>query len=341
VQIHRVIGKKKLKQAFQVLLSLFLGLFIFWLVYKDLDFQEIRGVLRQANYFWVLLPLLLGLFSHFIRALRWKMLIEPLGKTPKLLNVFCAVMVGYFANLLFPRAGEVARCGVIKQYEGISFSELLGTVIAERAFDLLVLLMITFSAVFLQLNVFIRFFETNPEVVYNLYAFITNPILWIIIGVSIIIIFIFWKQIKNSVLAQKGKNFLQKIWNGFKTFFRVKNKPLFLLYTVLIWIFYFLMFYLSFFAFDFTKGLSLLSGLSGFVMSSFGIVAPVQGGIGAFHFMVIECLQFYGVERFQAAAFAFVIHIVQTIMFLIVGFICFVSLSLINKNTEMSRQVDE
>jgi uncharacterized protein (TIRG00374 family) len=322
--------KKKLKQILQVVLSLLLGLFIFWLVYKDLDVLKIKQVLKQANYFWILFPLLLGILSHVVRALRWQMLIEPLGKNPRLINVFCAVMVGYFANFLLPRAGEVARCGVLKKYEDISFSELLGTVIAERAFDLLTLIIITFAAVFLQLNVFIDFFETNPEIIYNLYAFITNPILWFIIAVSIVILFVFWKQVKRSVVAQKGKNFLKNIWNGVKTFFKVKNKLLFILYTALIWLFYFLMFYLSFFAFDFTKGLSVLSGLSGFVMSSFGIVAPVQGGIGAFHFMVIECLQFYGIEDFQAAAFAFIIHIVQTIMLLVVGFISFVSLPFVN-----------
>ena len=135
----------------------------------------------------------------------------------------------------------------------------------------------------------------------------------------------------QSALAQKSKNFLKNIWNGVKTLFQIQNKPLFLFYTLAIWLLYFAMFYFSFYAFDFTESLSVLAGLLGFTMGSFGVVAPVQGGIGAWHFMVIESLKLYGVADYQAAAFAFITHLVQTIMLVSVGFICFISLPFLNR----------
>jgi len=94
---------------------------------------------NDVTYFWILLSAMCGLLSHISRAMRWNYLIEPLGKKPGTLNTFLSVMVGYIMNLVLPRMGEVARCGVLSRYEKISFARLIGTVVTERIIDVLMM----------------------------------------------------------------------------------------------------------------------------------------------------------------------------------------------------------
>lgn len=324
-------NKDKIKKVLQFVCFLAIGLFIFYLVYKDQDIDKMKEELRKGDVFWILFPVFLGALSHFVRALRWKQLIEPLGKSPRLVNVYFAVMTGYFANYLLPRAGEMARCGVIKKYEDISFTELLGTVIAERAFDLIVLLGFIGAAIFLQLDLFAQVFASGTSFDQKFGWIIFNPVVWIIMGVTVIFLFILRKRIMEMSIAKKCKEIFFNIISGIKTFFKVKNKPLFIFYTAVIWFCYFNMTYLCFNAFDFTKDLTITCGLSTFSIGSLGIVAPVQGGIGAWHFLTIETLKFYDVAALQAASFAFVVHLMQTLMILLIGFISFVSLPFVNK----------
>ncbi|MBR4839109.1 MAG: flippase-like domain-containing protein [Paludibacteraceae bacterium] len=325
--------KEKAKKVLQIVGSLFLSFFIFYLVYKDQDPTVIREELKQCNLFWILISIILGALSHFVRALRWNQLIEPLGKSPKVSSSYIAVMIGYFANYLIPRAGEMARCGVLKKTDGISFSTLLGTVIAERFFDLIVLLLFVGAAIFSQLDLFTQVFASGTFVGDSLLKLVTNPFLWIAFGVVVLLIFLFRERILNSTFFKKIVEMLRNIADGIKTFFKVKNKPLFILYTLIIWVFYFNMTYLSFKAFEFTQELTVSVGLSTFAIGSMGIVAPVQGGIGAWHFLTSECLKFYGIEEGQALTFAFVVHLAQTLMILVIGAICFLSFSILqNKN---------
>ncbi|MCQ2216945.1 MAG: flippase-like domain-containing protein [Paludibacteraceae bacterium] len=324
-------NKEKIKKTLQVIGSFCLSFFIFYWVYKDQDPTVIQQELSKGNILWILFSILLGAASHFVRALRWKQLIEPLGKTPKTSSSYIAVMIGYFANYLIPRAGEMARCGVLKKTDGLSFAELLGTVIAERFFDLIVLLLFVGAAVLSQLDLFSQIFATSTFVGNGLIQIICNPVLWTAIVIIGVTLYIFRKKILESSLCKKVANLIKDIINGVKTFFKVKNKPLFIFYTLIIWIFYFNMTFLCFNAFDFTKDLSMSVGLSTFAIGSMGIVAPVQGGIGAWHFLTSECLKFYGVEEGQALSFAFVVHLAQTLMILSIGFVCFITFSFIKK----------
>lgn len=328
--------KEKAKKVLQIAGSLFLSFFIFYLVYKDQDPTVIQEELKQCNLLWIFISIVLGALSHFVRALRWNQLIEPLGKSPKVSSSYIAVMIGYFANYLIPRAGEMARCGVLKKTDGIPFSTLLGTVIAERFFDLIVLLLFVGAAVFSQLDLFTQVFASGTTIGDSLTNLISNPFLWSGLAIITLLVFLFRKQILGSTLFKKIVEMLHNIADGIKTFFKVKNKPLFILYTLIIWVFYFNMTYLSFNAFEFTKELSVSVGLSTFAIGSMGIVAPVQGGIGAWHFLTSECLKFYGIEGGQALTFAFVVHLAQTLMILVIGAICFLAFSLLqNKNKKV------
>lgn len=323
--------KEKAKKAVQVISSFFLSFVIFYLVYRDQDPNIILYELGKSEVPWLVFPVFLGAFSHFVRALRWKQLIEPLGKTPKTSSSYIAVMIGYFSNYLIPRAGEMARCAVIKKTDGASFSELLGTVIAERIFDLAILILFIGAAILSQWDLFTQVFASSSFVGDGAAKILCNPFVWLVVGGLMTLLLLLRKQIRQSSLCGKTSKFLKNIFNGLKTFLKVENKPLFVFYTIIIWICYFNMTYLCFMAFDFTEHLDLSVGLSTFAIGSMGIVAPVQGGIGAWHFLTSECLKFYGVEAQQALTFAFVVHLAQTMMILVIGFACFIAFSFIKK----------
>ena len=323
--------KVKGKDILQIVVSLGLGVLMFYFVYKQLDLNEMRTIFHSAKWGYVVVPILLCLLSSWVRALRWNMLIEPVAQTPAMKNTFCAVMFGYFVNHIFPRAGEVARCGVLKKYEKIPMSELFGTVITERAFDMLVTLLIVFFTIIAEFEVFQNILS-DVHILDKVAGLFSNPIIWIILLAFVLGISFFWKKISNWKIFQKGKEMGTGVWNGLKSCTKVKNKPLFLFYSILIFVIYYLMLYCSFWMFDFTSGLTLEAGLVTYVFGALGMVVPVQGGIGTYEFMTIQALLIYGITATQAGTFAILAHLVEIIVNCVVGFGCSLILPFINKD---------
>ena len=158
-----------------------LGAFIFWLIYKDQDIERIKSVLKNdVKYFWIVISLLIGLLSHISRTMRWGLMIEPIGHKPRVINTFLAVMVGYLMNMVFPRMGEISRCGVLSRYEKISFTKLIGTVVAERVVDMISLLILLGIVFFSQFGKMLNFIHRNPEIQEKLNSAIKSP--YLIIG---------------------------------------------------------------------------------------------------------------------------------------------------------------
>ena len=185
-----LILKKTIVKILQFIGFFALGAFIFWLIYKDQDIERIKTVLKNdVNYWWVVLSLFLGLLSHISRTLRWGLMIEPIGHKPRFINTFLAVMVGYLMNMAFPRMGEVSRCGVLSRYEKISFTKLVGTVVAERLIDLISLLILLAIVILSQFGEMLNFMKANPEISEKLHAAITSP--YLIIGVVVFAVLIF------------------------------------------------------------------------------------------------------------------------------------------------------
>ena len=313
-----------------------LGIFIFWMVYKDQDFKRIKSILtNDVNYFWIGISLCLGLLSHISRTIRWNLLIEPLGRKPRMLNTFLAVMVGYLMNLALPRMGEISRCGVIARYEKISFTKLVGTVVLERLIDVLMLLVLLAIVVLTQFGQVLEFLKNNPEVNGKLQKVIYSPIL---IGGLLFFLLILWisrHKIRESSLTKKVMGFVGQFVEGFRSIGKMKKKGVFIFHSVLIWVLYYLMTYLIFFSFGFTSHLGPLAGLTVFVLGSFGMVAPVQGGIGAWHFMVIEGLALYGVDKADGKVFALLAHGTSTIMLIVLGLIGVLVLPFVNEREEV------
>jgi glycosyltransferase 2 family protein len=313
-----------------------LGIFIFWMVYKDQDFKRIKSILtNDVNYFWIVASLCLGLLSHISRTIRWNLLIEPLGRKPRLLNTFLAVMVGYLMNLALPRMGEISRCGVIARYEKISFTKLVGTVVLERLIDVLMLLVLLVIVVLTQFGQVLVFLKNNPEVNEKLQKVIYSPIL---IGGLLFFLAVLWisrYKIRESSLMKKVMGFVGQFVEGFRSIGKMKKKGLFIFHSVFIWVLYYLMTYLIFFSFGFTSHLGPLAGLTVFVLGSFGMVAPVQGGIGAWHFMVIEGLTLYGVDKADGKVFALLAHGTSTIMLIVLGLIGVIALPFVNEREDV------
>ncbi len=323
--------KETINTILKISFSLGLGILIFWYVYRDENMVDLMNNIKQANMFWIILPLFVALLSHFLRAVRWKMLIDPLGKKVNIWNIYGAVMAGYCINYLVPRAGEIARCGLVKKYEGVPFTELIGTLIVDRSVDIIVELIFIAMTVLLQYNEIMAFADSYhlTETLYNL---LFNPILWLILAALVAIPFIFRKKIMASSFFAKIKELGLNVLNGLKSVLKLEHKGLFILYSFLIFVCYYFMFYLCFYAFDFTENLSMLCGLSAFIMGSLGIIAPVQGGLGAWHFMVINTLILYGVAESDAQSFALLVHGSQTIMLISVGALAMLAMSILNKN---------
>ncbi len=312
-----------------------LGAFIFWLIYKDQDIDRIKSVLKNdVKYSWVIVSLIIGLLSHISRTLRWGLMIEPIGHKPRFINTFMAVMVGYLMNMAFPRMGEISRCGVLARHEKLSFTKLIGTVVAERLVDMITLLILLGIVIVSQFGRMLHFIEENPEVHGKLVAVFTSPYLIIGMIIMLVVLFVFRKTFKNTAFFKKLIEILNNFKEGFISIRSIKRKGWFYFHSVFIWTMYYFMLYVIFFSFDFTRDLNPIAGLTTFVLASFGMVAPVQGGIGAWHFMVKEALALYGVANENGIIFAFVAHTSMTGMIIIVGLISVVALPFVNRKKE-------
>ena len=262
-------------------------------------------------------------------------MIEPIGHKPRFVNTFMAVMIGYLMNMAFPRMGEISRCGVLSRYEKISFTKLFGTVVAERLIDVVSLLLLLLIVIFSQFGKMINFIHHNPEIQKKLTAVFTSPFLIIGIAALIIVVYLFRNTFKQTKIFRKMVAILQNFKEGFISIRSIKRKGWFWFHSVFIWVCYYLMLYAVFFAFDFTSDLNPIAGLTTFVLASFGMVAPVQGGIGAWHFMAIEALTLYGVAYENGVIFAFVAHTSSTVMIILVGLISMMILPFINRREDI------
>jgi len=325
---------KQIKKILQIIIPLALAALLFWWVYRDMDFSKLGKVFREGiHYEWFLVSLILSILSMVLRGLRWHQLVEPVCPGGRRKIIILSIFVSYAANMLFPRAGEVARCGILKKSDRLSFTKTFGTVITERAFDMICLLLIALGTVLFQMGFFTNFFRENPSSLDKLIGIVTSPVLWGGFFAVVVLFFVFRKAISHFGFYEKMKGFVLKLWEGMKSITTLKHPVLFIFYSVSIWFIYFLMFYIGKYFFSFDVPLGVLAMLSGFVMGSFGVVAPVQGGIGAYHFMVIYTLMFYGISEPDAGVFALVIHGLQTVITLVTGFIAYIWIMFLNKKS--------
>ncbi len=329
--------KKHITTAVKVLIFLTIGVLLFWLAYRGQDFSRIMEAVGEARWLWVALALLLSVAGHYSRALRWRLLLEPFGYRPRNLNLFCSVMVMYLSNMAIPRSGEVVRCGIVTKYENIPFARCLGTVVTERIADMIVLLILTVVILFTQGDVATGIMDSNPwigEGLQKLGGYVPH----LVIGGLMLCALAFFAvrmAIRRDImgLGTKITTLLKNFKDGLLTILKLKKRWQFLFHSLFINFVYFYTIYLVFKAFAFSEELSLMVALTLFVFSTFGVVIPSPGGIGTWHFIVIEVLGIYGVRKDpDAGAYALVMHGIQDILFIIVGFASLMLMPVLNNN---------
>jgi glycosyltransferase 2 family protein len=330
--------KKKILSILKLLFFLGIGALFIWLFVKDLTSEQITEIFtsfKSAQYGWVALAIFISLISHVVRTLRWQMLLQPLGYNAGFWNVFMSLMIGYFANLALPRLGEVTRCGVLAKYEQIPFQKSFGTVVAERAFDVL-----TFVVLFI-INFLVQYDLIHQYVSESFYMPLSQKfsfigkgyILYSSIGVLIILLVIFLllrKKLNRFSLYRKIVNIIKGFVDGLKSLIKIRKPFLFLFYTVLMWFLYFLMTYICFYSIKEIGGIGMMAGFSVLVLGTIGIMI-VQGGIGIYPAIVAETLALYGAATTTAYALGWLIWSAQTVTLIIAGITCLIILPLINK----------
>ena len=326
---------KSILQAFvKIFLPLGFGCLLLWYLYSRMDIGQIWSVIRKGVRYEVILgSLLFGLFANVVRGLRWGLLVSSIGERFKMSNLVYAVLGNYAVNIVLPRVGEIWRCGIITKYDKIPFSRLFGTLLVDRVSDTVVVGSITLLIFIFNIDFFVVFFARNPILLDSFKAMFDS--IWIYVGVALLIVLLWFvfKRMSNFTPVQKTKALLRNVWEGVKSIGVLKHKWRFLFQTLLIWGGYFCYFYTTFYAFDFTRDLGIVAGLIAFTMSSIGVAVPVQAGIGAWHFMVIATLMCYGVDENNAAAFALVVHTVQTVWTTLCGLFGIVALPLTNRKS--------
>lgn len=302
------------------MLPFVLGLGILWWMYRGTNWSDFgHYVLHEMNWWWMLLSLAFGILPQMARAWRWKMALEPLGEHPRRTSCIDAIFMSYAASLVIPRVGEVTRCGTLKTSDGVSFTKSLGTVVTERLVDSLLMLLFTGIAFLLQLPMFLRFLkETNTNIGDLLYRFTgTGYIVTFICLVAALIAGLV--AIRRFSFFKKGRDMLRDMWEGVLSLRKVRNLPLYLFYSVLIWVGYFLHFYIAFFCFDFTTHLSIGAAFLIFCVGTFAVLVPTPNGAGPWHFAVKTMLVLYGVAETQAIMFALTVHTIQTALVVLLG----------------------
>lgn len=330
---------RRILTILKILFFLSIGFFLIWLSLRDLDSEQREEILvsfKNANYSWVLLSIGAGALSHLFRAERWRLLMKPIGYSPKLHNTFFAVMIGYLANLALPRLGEVTRCGMLSKYEKIPINKSFGTVIAERSVDMIFFILLFFINLWIfwsQLSDYVREHFYGPVNERMLALGNSTVMLWTA-GIIVIVLiggfFIIRYYYREARFYLKIKSIVKGFIEGFKSVLRVKKIGFFLLYSVLIWVMYFFMVYVCFFALAETSGLGFGPGLAVLIFGSIGIMFS-PGGIGAYPYLVQKTLAIYGIAKVNGIALGWITWTAQNLMIVILGILSLVLLPILTR----------
>ena len=323
------------KKIIQLLIFLGLGIFFVWFSVKDLkpeDMETIKesasGILNLKSLLFIFISIICGAIAHYFRALRNILLIDPLGYKVRKITAFYSIMTMYLSNLAIPRLGEVLRCTFLQRYDKVPFQKSLGTVVIERAFDLLIFVILFVFIIFmntemvaeLAINKLGIWFNGKWAALWGMKYFIMGFAVGIVV---VILIFKYLKKKRDNLVSKKQsskiKKFIVELWQGLISLKDLKHPYLFVIYTIAIWIFYYLGTFFCMFAFDFLQHLSPMTTFAILVVGSIGFMIA-QGGLGAYPLIVAEILALYGIDYAQGLAAGWIGWCAQTLMILLVGF---------------------
>lgn len=323
--------KKSVLQFLKFLAFFAAGLLLLWLAFRNVDFRKLADELKEANYSWLLLSVFFGFVAFISRARRWALLVKALGFKPSLTNTFNALMTGYLANIALPRVGEITRCVALGKKEKIPVDQLIGTVVIERTIDFASLMLILVWLVFTGSDLIGEFLNESILVPIQekfIIIFGVTWVLWVtiiaILIIAVVLTFRYKKELKKIRFFVKLFNIARGIINGLKTITNLKHKWEFILHTIIIWISYALMTWVVVFSIDSTSHITFSESIFILVIGGLAMSAPVQSGLGAFHYIVSRGLAVIeNVPLEDGLVYALLTHESQLIFVAIVGTISF------------------
>jgi len=342
-----------IKQIIQFLFFAFIGVFILYMLYQSQSEKYLQDCLsrgneptdcrlitkliedfRSCNWWWLLTILCIYLLSNVFRTWRWQMLIRPLGYQPSFKNGYMAIMIGYFANLGVPRLGEMLRAGFYSKYDEVPIEKTLGTIVTDRIVDVLCLLVFLLLTLPFYFGPVTAYIEDNLMIKEKLMSVNLGLILLIVFTIVAVFVFIFRSKLfQQSAVAAKVKSLLLGFKDGLISVREIDSVPKFILYSIGIWICYYLMTYLTFYAFKPTAHLGPQEGLLVFIFGTLGILFPSPGGMGSYHFMVMEALSIFKIDSIESFSFANIIYFAIMIFGnVIFGVLSLIFMPILNKN---------
>lgn len=320
------------KTFLTIAISLSIAMFFMWLAVRGLEFQKIAGYFAKANYFWVLAAAVFGVLAYWFRAIRWNLLLEPLGYRISNSNSFWTIAFGYLMNLTIPRSGELARSTALFGVEKVPVEKSFGTIILERVVDLVCMFGFLGLTLAFKYSAIVSFYKfvteensktTEPE---------TGNKLVIIVGIILllgVLFFIFRKNLEKFSIYKKVVDFGKGIFHGLTSIFKLKQKVRFILLSAAIWICYYLAAYLVCFALPETSNFTFADGFFIIVVGTLGMMVPASGGIGAFHFAlklgIMALFLSMGKNPEEGAevglSYAFISHTMQLVIMIVMGVI--------------------
>lgn len=288
----------KIKQSLFLIIAIGLAVFFVTLTLKQVDLKSIQETLKHANFFWIFLSMALSIVTYWIRASRWNLLLNTMNYTPKVSSSFWAISFAYFMNLTIPRSGEVARATTLYKMENIPFEKGFGSVVLERIIDLSCLLLLFGLCIIINYDMLLNFVELGNIEKANASApketsYITFYIAFSFLFSLAILMAIFRKKIQKLPLFNKIKTFVLGLWEGIRSISKLEKRAQFIGYSVALWVCYFLMTYIVFFAFQDTENLGISEGLFLLISGSLGMIIPVSGGLAYPYIMSIAFAAMY------------------------------------------------
>ncbi len=318
------------KTLLTVAISLAIAALFMWLALRGMEFEKIAGYFAKANYLWVFIASIFGILAYWFRAIRWNLLLEPMGYQISNSNSFWTISFGYLMNLTIPRSGELARATALFGVEKVPVEKSFGTIILERVIDLICMVGFLGLTLIFKYQAFVAFYSYITAEKGKTETSSSNSTLYIFIGILVlmaILFLLFRKKLEQFAIYQKVLNFAKGIGDGLTSIFKMKQKVKFLLYSVAIWICYYLAAYLVCFALPETSQFTFADGFFIIVVGTLGMMVPASGGIGAFHlalkFGIMALFLSMGKSPEEGGevglSYAFISHTMQLVIMLVMG----------------------
>ena len=312
--------KDTVNKVLRVLLPIVFGGAILWWMYRGFLWDEVVSALRQDMHWeWMLLSMPFGILAQVFRGLRWRQMLDPMDEHPRRISCIRAVFLSYASSLVVPRVGEVLRCGYLSRYEGTRMSRALGTVVTERIVDVVLILMLTLVTVICQVPVFVHFMGRTGLSMESLLSDFSWAGWLVTVLCALLVLGMAYVLLRRMRVFDRSRQVLRDLVDGLLSIRQVRSRSLFGLYSVGIWVSYFLHFYLTFYCFDFTAELGPIVALVAFVVGTFAVIVPTPNGAGPWHFAVKTVLMLYGVDGNNGAMFVLIVHSLQTMLVAVLG----------------------